>query len=107
LTMIFSVGLIRDALIYKEATDDIREGNYLSATASFEKLDGFRDSETLKVYCEIMSEYDSENFVSIYHCYRGLSKLELDNKALNDVITRTTTEVETLYNHYDVSLSAK
>ena len=107
LTLIFSAGLVRDYAIYTNATADITKGEYLRAAASFEKLDGYKDSETLKAYCEIMSEYDSEDFTSIYHCYSGLNTLDLDNKSLNDVFVKTTTEVETLYKYYDVSLSAK
>ena len=107
ITLVFSAGLIRDYAVYSCATADIKNGEYLEAASSLEKLEGYRDSETLKAYCEIMSEYDSENFTSVYHCYRGLSKLELDNKSLNDVFTKTTTEVETLYKHYDITLSAK
>ena len=107
LTLIFSAGLIKDYAVYTDATNDIKNGEYLSAAASFERLDGYKDSEILKEYCEIMSEYDSEDFASIYHCYRGLSSLKLDNRSLSDVFAKTTTEVETLYKYYDVSLSAK
>lgn len=107
LALLFSAGLIRDYAIYKDATADIKNGEYLDAASSLEKLDGYRDSETLKAYCEIMSEYDSEDFVSIYHCYRDLSELELDNRSLREVFAKTITEVETLYKHYDISLSAK
>ena len=107
LTLLFSAGLIRDYAIYKDATADIKNGEYLAAASSLEKLGDYRDAETMKAYCEIMSEYDSEDFVSIYHCYKGLSKLELDNKSLNDVFAKTTAEVETLYKHYDITLSAK
>lgn len=107
LTLLFSAGLIRDYAVYSGATADIKNCEYLKAASSLEKLGDYRDAETLKAYCEIMSEYDSEDFKSVYHCYRGLSKLELDNKSLNDVFAKTTAEVETLYKHYDVTLSAK
>lgn len=107
LTLVFSAGIIRDYAVYNSATADIKNGEYLKAASSLDRLDGYRDSEALMAYCEIMSEYDSEDFASVYHCYRGLSKLELDNKSLNDVFAKTTAEVETLYKHYDVTLSAK
>ena len=107
LTLIFSAGLIKDYAVYTDATADIKNGEYLRAAASFERLGGYKDSEILKEYCEIMSEYDSEDFTSVYHCYRGLSDLDLNNRSLNDVFVKTTTEVETLYRYYDVSLSAK
>ena len=107
ITFIFSAGLIRDYAVYSAATADIQNGKFQSAAEALDRLEGFRDSEILKEYCEIMSTYDSADFASIYHCYRGLSKLELDNKSLNEVFARTTTEVETLYRHYDISLSAK
>ena len=107
LTLIFSAGLIKDYAVYTDATADIKNGEYLRAAASFERLGGYKDSEILKEYCEIMSEYDSEDFTSVYHCYRGLSDLDLNNRSLNDVFVNTTTEVETLYRYYDVSLSAK
>ena len=107
LTLVFSAGLIRDYAIYSCATADIKNGEYMTAASSLSKLDGYKDSDILKAYCEIMCEYDSADFESIYHCYRGLSKLELDNKSLSDVFAKTTTEVETLYKHYDVTLSTK
>ncbi len=107
LTLLFSAGLIRDYAVYSGAAADIKNGEYLAAASSLEKLGDYRDAETLKAYCEIMSEYDSEDFASVYHCYRGLSRLELDNKRLNDVFAKTSAEVETLYKHYDVTLSAK
>ncbi len=107
ITLVFSAGLVRDYIIYTDATADIRNGEYLAAARSLESLDGFRDSETLKIYCEVMSEYDSEDFTSIYHCYRNLSKLNLDNKSLNELFAKTTAEIETLYKHYDITLSAK
>ena len=107
LTLLFSAGLIRDYAVYSSATADIKNGELMEAATSLDKLDGYRDSETLKAYCEIMSGYDSGDFASVYHCYRGLSKLELDNKSLNDVFAKTTAEIETLYKHYDVTLSAK
>ena len=107
LTLIFSASLIRDYAVYSSATADIKNGEYLNAIDSLERLGGYKDAETLKVYCEIMKEYDAQDFISIYHCYRGLSKLELDNKSLNEVFAKTTTEVKTLYKHYDVTLSTK
>ena len=105
--LIFSAAIARDLVLYSRATADIINGEYLSAISNLEKLSGYRDADTLKAYCEIMSEYDSRDFNSIYHCYKGLSKLELDNKNLTAIFAKTTTEVETLYKHYDVSLSAK
>lgn len=107
ITLIFTVSLIHDYTLYLDATADIQRGEYEEAAKSLDKLDDYRDAATLKAYCEIMSEYDSEDFTSIYHCYRGLSELELDNKSLKEEFTRTTTEVETLYKYYDISLSAK
>lgn len=106
-SLLFSAGMIKDYTVYKNATADIKNGEYLAAAKALDKLDSYRDAKTLKEYCEIMSEYDSEDFNSIYHCYRGLSNLELDNKSLKEEFARTTTEVETLYKHYDISLSAK
>ena len=107
IALIFAATIIRDMAIYRWATEDIINGEYLCAAQRLEKLDGYRDADTLKAYCEIMSEYNSEDFTSVYHSYRGLSTLELDNRSLTEVFAKTTTEVETLYKHYDVSLSAK
>ena len=107
ITLIFAATILRDMALYNQATDDIINGEYLCAVQRLEKLDGYRDADTLRTYCEIMSEYDSEDFASVYHCYRGLNKLELDNRSLTEVFAKTSAEVETLYKHYDVSLSAK
>lgn len=103
------VPMMSDIIHYSDATKEISNGNYEAAVIALDKLDGFRDAEVLKEYCEIMSEYDSGDFVSIYHCYRGLNDLEgkLTNDKLTEEFTKTTTEVETLYKHYNVSLSAK
>ncbi len=94
LALVFSAGLIRDYSIYSSATADIKNGEYLTAVQSLESLNNYKDAETLRAFCEIMSEYDPTNFTSIYHCYKGLSKLELDNKSLNDVFVKTTAEIE-------------
>lgn len=109
LTALFVGGLVSDAIKYSDATRDIKDGNYVSASTILVNLDGYKDSEVLKIYCDIMSEYDSEDFVSIYHCYRGLESIEgkLDNRHLAEEFARTTTEVETLYKHYNISLSTK
>lgn len=109
ITALFVGGLVSDAVKYSDATRDIKDGNYTSASGILVSLDGYRDSEILKVYCDIMSEYDAEDFVSIYHCYRGLESIEgkLVNRRLAEEFARTTTEVETLYKHYNVSLSIK
>lgn len=109
LTAIFVWGLVSDALGYSDATRDIKNGDYASASLTLVELDGYRDSEILKIYCDIMSEYDSEDFVSIYHCYRGLASIKekLDNHDLNEEFAKTTAEVETLYKYYNVTLSVK
>lgn len=109
ITAIFIWGLISDALGYSDATRDIKNGDYVSASTTLVELDGYRDSEILRVYCDIMSEYDPEDFVSIYHCYRGLEDIEskFNNKELAEEFARTTAEVETLYKYYNVTLSAK
>lgn len=107
ITLIFSFSIIRDYSLYRGATADIKNGEYLEAAQSLKKLKDYRDCKTLKAYCDIMSEYDPEDFKSIYHCYRGLSELELDNKALREEFAKTTTEVETLYKHYNITISAK
>ncbi len=107
--LLASVQMISDYMTYSHATDCINSGNYFSAAQALEKLDEYRDAEVLKKYCQIMNGYNSEDFVSIYHCYRGLSDLEgkLTNEKLAEEFTRTTTEVETLYKHYNIALSAK
>lgn len=109
ITVLFVGGLISDSMKYSDATADIKNGNYESASNILTKLDGYRDSEILKVYCDIMSEYDATNFVSVYHCYRGLTSIEqnFDNNKLNEEFAKTTAEVETLYKYYNVTLSVK
>ena len=109
LTVILTSGLISDAIKYADATESIKNGDYSSASTILLQLDGYRDSEVLKIYCDIMNEYDANDFVSVYHCYRGLSGIEhkLNNNKINEEFTKTTTEVETLYKYYNISLSTK
>ncbi len=109
ITVLFAGGLISDSAKYSDATADIQNGNYASASATLMKLDGYKDSEILKVYCDIMTEYDANDFVSVYHCYRGLTSIEekLNNQSLTEEFAKTTAEVETLYKYYNVTLSAK
>lgn len=108
ITIVFVGQLVSNTLGYISAADYIEEGNYAEASVKLEKLGGFRDSETLKEYCDIMSEYDSASFTSVYHSYRGLKNIssELDNPRLSTEFLKTMTEVETIYNNYNVLLYA-
>lgn len=106
--VIFAVQLLWDCINYGDAARDIKNGDYAEALVTLEKLEGFRDSEKLRSYCEIMCDYDPENFVSVYHCYRDLKGMEEpENDALALEIAKTRVEVETLYKHYNISLSVK
>ena len=108
ITVLFSAQLISSARAYSSAKDCIKVRDYTSAVSYLEALDGYKDSEVLEEYCEIMKNYEKEDFKSIYHCYRALLSIEekLDNRDLREEFTKTTTELETLYNYYDVFLYA-
>ncbi|MBE6573817.1 MAG: hypothetical protein E7652_05425 [Ruminococcaceae bacterium] len=101
--------LLIDTVGYYKAISSITEGNYTEASVRLGKLEGFRDSESLKEYCDIMSEYNAEDFSSVYRSYRGLMNIskELDNHRLSEHFIKTFTEVETLYNNYDLLLYVK
>lgn len=109
ISALVALQMLTDTVNYYKATSYIAEGNYAEAGERFDKLEGFRDSETLKEYCDIMTEYDSRDFTSIYHSYRGLMNIsdKLDNHRLSDHFIKTLTEIETLYNNYDLLLYVK
>lgn len=109
ITVLFAGNLISDHVKYSDATTNIKNGDYASASSILMKLDGYKDSEILRVYCDIMTEYDANDFVSVYHCYRGLTSIEekLNNQSLTEEFAKTTSEVETLYKYYNVTLSVK
>lgn len=108
ISAVFVFQLSSNALGYNRATDYIEKGNYSEASTKLEKLEGFRDAEILKKYCDIMAEYDSTDFTSVYHSYRNLQNIstELDNRKLSTEFLRVFTEVETMYNNYNVLLYA-
>lgn len=109
ISVLVALQMLTDTINYYKATSYITEGNYVEAGERFDRLEGFRDSETLKEYCEIMSEYDSKDFTSVYHSYRGLMNIsdKLDNHRLSDHFIKSLTEIETLYNNYDLLLYVK
>lgn len=106
ISAVFVFQLLSNTFGYISAANYIEEGNYTEASVKLEKLEGFRDAETLKEYCDIMAEYDSSDFTSVYHSYRGLQSIssELDNSRLSTEFVKTLTEVETMYNNYNVLL---
>ncbi|MBR5515308.1 MAG: hypothetical protein IKU52_03805 [Clostridia bacterium] len=55
-----------------------------------------------------MTEYDRASFTSVYHSYRNLKDIssDLNNPRLSNEFLKTITEVETIYNNYNVLLYA-
>lgn len=108
ISAIFIFQLASDMIGYQKARSYISKGNYTEASLKLEKLDGYRDSEILKEYCDIMIEYNSADFTSIYHSYRELQGIseKLDASSLTSEFTKDLTEIETLYHHYNVLLYA-
>ena len=108
ISVIFVFQIISNTFGYISAANYIENGNYSEASVKLEKLDGFRDSETLKEYCDIMAEYDSTDFTSVYHSYRGLQNISnrFENPRLSNEFLKAMTEIETMYNNYNVLLYA-
>lgn len=109
ISAVFIFQLTSNMINYSKASAYIDKGDYAKASAMFGKLDGYRDSEVLKEYCDIMAEYDSSSFSSVYHSYRGLMNIsdKLDDSSLTNQFTKNITEIETLYNHYNLVLYVK
>lgn len=103
LVCIFALQLVSDAVNYSHGMENIKSSNYAQAEKFFSAADGYKDSEILCEYANIMKKYDKNDFSSVYQCYHSLSELQdvLHNNTLIAEITRDTTEISTIYDNYN------
>ena len=95
----FVWSLVSEASDYREGVRLVAAGEYEAAYEIFEKLDGYQDSEVLGRYCDVMAEYDSFDYASVFRTYHNLQDIDVDNEALEVNIAAARAEIAALYIH--------
>ena len=104
LTTFFTLQLLSQKHKYNRALECIADCDYRLALSYLDNLPTYKDSTVLAEYASIMSNYNPNDFESIYSCYHSLKDIspELTNKKLSGEFIRAETEISTIYENYNV-----
>ncbi len=103
---IFLLGLYKDASSYAKAVEHIEQGEYTIACATLSDLEGYRDSELLINYCNIMESYNSLEYSSVFTSYRALDAMEneLNKSCVSNRFNYDLEQIKALYTNPGLSI---